>query len=101
MTIASILSNLGNTNRAAMVERLKQEKAAAQTGQFHSAGSQNNDLQKYINKLTGILAVIESGIKPAPHFLTEEEFQQLRSTVKRFVDADEFDEGQFNLLYGS
>lgn len=100
MTIAEILSNFRDTDRANMIEHLKQARTDAQTRELNSVGSQNNE-KNYINQLNGILSVIESGTKPAPHFLTNEEFQQLRSTVERFVEAGEFDQGQFDLLYGS
>ena len=89
-SVTALLSNLEQLNRQNLIGRLQD---------IRKEHLENNRKQR-ADKISGILAVIQSGIKNPIH-LSKSEVQEIRPTMERFVQEGSLDEGTFRMIYSN
>ena len=87
-SVSELLNNLGHLNRKELIDYLKGMRES------HLI----NERKQHANKISRILAVVESGLRNPIH-LTQDEFQSIRPTMLRFVHQKSLDEGNFNMIF--
>lgn len=89
-SVTTLLNNLSHLDRQSLIEALREMRDS------HQANGRN----QLANKFSGVLAVIEAGIKN-PAYLTKFEVQEIRPTMERFVDQGSLDKGNFDLIFSN
>jgi hypothetical protein len=88
-SVSSLLSNLNHLSRTEMIAELEK---------LYEDNLKNNR-REAADKITGILSVIRNGIKPFDRFLSSTELEDIRPTMRRFVNEGSIEEGTFRRIY--
>lgn len=89
-SVTTLLNNFSHLDRQTMIQTLKEMRDS------HLEGGRN----QLANKFSGVIAVIESGIKNPVH-LTKTEVQEIRPTMQIFVEQGSLDKGNFDLIFSN
>lgn len=101
MTIIPIIQKLANLDRQAMIWQLQSELNALKLyrERLLIKSTIDSELSIDIRKREGILIVIESVQKPSSHYLSDQEFQELRPIMQHFIETGDLDEYIFKSIY--
>jgi hypothetical protein len=89
-SVTALLNDLSHLDRQSLIETLREMRDS------HLA----NGRSQLANKFSGVLAVIESGIKNLA-YLTKSEVQEIRPTMEKFVEQGSLDKGNFDLIFSN